>query len=46
MVARGGVFELPVGDEGIVTDMETLADLRGAERLLGARLAAGHFFFC
>ena len=35
--AVDGVFDLDVDDEGIVTDIDTLADLRAAERLLAAR---------
>ena len=35
--AVDGVFDLEIDDEGIVTDVDTLGDLRIAERLLAAR---------
>ncbi|HUR88904.1 MAG TPA: NTP transferase domain-containing protein [Ramlibacter sp.] len=35
--AVDGVFDLELDDEGLVTDIDTLADLRVAERLLASR---------
>jgi molybdenum cofactor cytidylyltransferase len=35
--AVDGVFDLEIEDEGIVTDVDTVADLRAAERMLAAR---------
>lgn len=35
--AVDGVFDLEIDDEGIVTDIDTLSDLKAAERILAAR---------
>jgi molybdenum cofactor cytidylyltransferase len=35
--AVDGVFELELDDEGIVTDIDTVSDLKAAERVLAAR---------
>jgi len=35
--AVGGVYDLDLDDEGIVADIDTLADLRAAERMIAAR---------
>ncbi len=37
--ARGQVLDLPVTDEGIVTDIDTVADLQRAQTLLRQRMA-------
>jgi molybdenum cofactor cytidylyltransferase len=36
--AINSVAEINVDDEGVVTDIDTLDDLRRAEKLLGSRL--------
>jgi molybdenum cofactor cytidylyltransferase len=35
--SAGGVFDLEIDDEGVVTDIDTLGDLRIAERKLSLR---------